>query len=146
MFVLIPKQVSRTKIGLENMHDQIKTELNNLNIDNFQSLQRVWLPQFSIGREHRTMMEKNNEINGYKLKVETEDLPLQMLEYQEQQAFQLCAMPISEGNLIFEQDEFYDDNLSLEQNDELRHQSNGKLKVQEVTVADKEFYIAMIHD
>lgn len=145
MTVLIPRKNGPVKVNVENMHNLIKQELEDMKTDQFQDLQRVWLPQFAIGRESRLAMEKNNQILGYKIKIEDEKEPMQILEMQNQNTFQLSANPQSDGNLVFEPNEFYDDNLSYEQNEDLRHQSNGNLRINELLIKAEVFYVSMTH-
>ena len=46
---------------------------------------------------------------------------------------------------MFEPNEFYDDNLSYEQNEDLRHQSNGNLRINELLIKAEVFYVSMTH-
>ena len=68
------------------------------------------------------------------------------MELQNQLSFQLNAMPVSDGNMIYEPNQFYDDSLTYEENEDVRHQSNGNLKINEIMITDKLFYVAMSHD
>jgi hypothetical protein len=76
MSIMVPREHQSVNINPLNMHNLIQKEINDIDIESFQGLQRVWIPQFSIGRDQRQAMDKNDSINGFKIKVDGEKEPL----------------------------------------------------------------------
>ena len=113
------------------MHTKIKETVKNIDESNLESLQRIWLPQFKIGRQNRNEMKLNQQIKGFEISKDGHEV----LHYMEQSLMMIYAAPISTGTLLFEYQPYYDEVTC----------SLGN-KEQEVLIDDSEFFVALMHD
>lgn len=65
MVIMVPR--TQGEVTVTNMHSKIKDTVTNIDESNLEPLQRIWFPQFKVGRQSRDEMKVIEAIKGYKV-------------------------------------------------------------------------------